>query len=293
MAEAINEKRFTLRPRDGIALEVRKWTGRVRPRAVLVVAHGMGEHADRYCVPLTPLIARGIVTYALDHRGHGAGARANGTLGDYGPGGIAGVVLDVGALVEQARDENPGLPVVLLGHSMGSMIAQAFVLDHAALIDGLALSGSAAVDVVAAVGAANPDLFGALNSPFAPGRTGFEWLSRDEAEVDAYVADPLCGFSLVPGSMLELFGQGAALADPGRLAAIPRDLPIWIASGDADPLYSLLGAVEPLIARDRAAGLKVEARIYPGARHEILNETNRAEVVADLGNWLDRVIATS
>jgi len=289
---AITETRFALRTRDGIALEVRRWVAAgVTSRGVLVVAHGMGEHADRYLTPLEPILRSGLVGYALDHRGHGAGAQAGGMLGDYGPGGFAGVVADLLALVELARSENPGLPVILLGHSMGSMIAQSFVLDHSALIDGLALSGSAAVDVVATNGSGEVDLFAALNSPFAPGRTGFEWLSRDEAEVDRYVADPLCGFGLVDESMGELFGQGGALADPAGLAGIRGDLPVWIASGDADPLHSLLGAVEPLIARYRAAGLDVEATLYSGARHEILNETNRSEVVGDLKDWVDGVLA--
>lgn len=289
---AITETRSALRSRDGIALEVRRWLADgVTARGVLVVAHGMGEHADRYRTPLEPILRSGLVGYALDHRGHGAGAQAAGMLGDYGPGGFAGVVADLVALVEQARSENQGLPVILLGHSMGSMIAQAFVLDHSELIDGLALSGSAAVDVVATNGSGEVDLFSALNSPFAPGRTGFEWLSRDEAEVDRYVADPLCGFSLVDASMGELFGQGATLADPARLAGIRGDLPVWIASGDADPLHSLLGAVEPLIVRYRAAGLEVEATLYPEARHEIFNESNRNEVVGDLKDWVNGVLA--
>ncbi|WP_428630090.1 alpha/beta fold hydrolase [Sphingopyxis sp.] len=291
MSARQGEHRFPLRPRDGIALEVRRWSDAAQaPRAVLVVAHGMGEHADRYRAPLMPIIAAGVVVYALDHRGHGERARLTDTLGDYGPGGFAGVVSDLVALVEMARGENPGVPLILLGHSMGSMIAQAFVLDHADLIDALVLSGSGAVDVIAAAGAADPALFAALNTPFEPGRTGFEWLSRDEREVDLYCADPLCGFALVPESFGDLFGQGVALADASRIAAIPKDLPIWIASGDEDPLYSMLGAVEPLIDRYRAAGLTVDAHIYPGARHEILNEINRDEVVADLHRSIDAVI---
>lgn len=285
-----DEQRFGLRARDGIALDVRKWSdAKQATRAILVVAHGMGEHADRYRTPLAPIIADGVVAYALDHRGHGERARATGALGDFGPGGFAGVVADLTALVELAREENPGLPLILLGHSMGSMIAQAFVLEHANLINALALSGSGAVDVIASAGAADPNIFAALNTPFEPGRTGFEWLSRDQNEVDRYCADPLCGFGLVPESFGDLFGQGAALSDTARLAAIPEALPIWIASGDADPLYSMLGAVEPLIARYRAAGLTVETHIYPVARHEILNETNRDEVVSDLHRWIDTV----
>lgn len=129
-----------------------------------------------------------------------------------------------------------------------------------------------------------------MNAPFAPGRTGFEWLSRDQAEVDRYAADPLCGFALAPDSMVALFGQGAALADPRRLADIPKELPILIASGDADPLHSMLGALAPLIERYRATGLPVASRLYKEARHEILNEINRDEVVDDLRQFIRRAI---
>lgn len=292
MGKDQQEAPFPLRSRDGIAPDVRKWRDAGQTtRAALVVAHGMGEHADRYRAPLAPIFADGVVVYALDHRGYGERARVTDTLGDYGPGGFAGVVADLTALVELARDENPALPLILLGHSMGSMIAQAFVLEHADLIDALALSGSGAVDVIASAGAADPNIFAALNTPFEPGRTGFEWLSRDAREVDLYCADPLCGFGLVPESFGDLFGQGAALADTTRIAEIPQDLPIWIGSGDEDPLYSMLDAVEPLIARYRTAGLAVETHIYPGARHEILNETNRDEVIADLHRWIDTINA--
>ena len=164
--------------------------------------------------------------------------QANGTLGDFGTRGFAGVVHDLAAVVRTTRSENPQVPLVLLGHSMGSMIAQAFVLDHADIIDGLVLSGSAEVDVIAAKGAETPDLFGAMNAPFSSGLTGFEWLSRDQAEVDRYAADPLCGFALQPQYMMELFGRGEALGKPDRIAALPKDLPILIASGSADPLHT-------------------------------------------------------
>lgn len=289
MAVDVEERRFGLRERDGIELAAQQWSvPGIAPRVVLVVSHGMGEHSGRYLAPLAPLIRTGAIVYVLDHRGHGASVPAGSAPGDFGPGGFAGVVGDLVALIEQARSEQPALPVILLGHSMGSMIAQALVLDHADLIDGLVLSGSAAVDVLAMAGAANPEVFGALNMPFEPARTPFDWLSRDEAEVDRYLADPLCGFPLQPVSFLELFSQGQALAEPDRIAAIGPRLPIWIASGDKDPLCGMLGALQPLIDRYRVAGLDVEVILYPDARHEILNETNRSEVVRDLAAFIKR-----
>lgn len=227
---------------------------------------------------------------ALDHRGHGLFVGEGGTFGDYGVGGFAGVVEDLAELVRIARREQPDAPLILLGHSMGSMIAQAYALDHSREIDGLALSGSAAVDRIAAV-AINPEIFGNLNASFEPARTPFDWLSRDDAEVDLYLADRWCGFALTPGSFTDLLSRGNRLADPAALGQIRDDLPIYIFSGSCDPLHADLDAVTPLIERYRAAGLNVDARIYEDARHEVFNETNRDEVVGDLAGWLDQVIA--
>jgi alpha-beta hydrolase superfamily lysophospholipase len=227
----------------------------------------------------------------MDHRGHGPTALAANQLGDFGPGGFAAVVADLVTLTEIARREQPGIPVILLGHSMGSMAAQLFAVHHSDLIDGLALSGTAAVDLVAAA-ARHPDVFRALNASFEPARTHFDWLSRSEPEVDAYIADPLCGFALTPESFGSMLGFGATLADPVQLAKIRKTLPIYVFGGDHDPLNRDLHALQPVIDRYRAAGLDVAVAVYPRARHEILNETNRAEVVDALLSWVNKVVAS-
>lgn len=283
---AIEEEVFRLRARGGHAPLARRWSAGAPPRAMLVVAHGMGEHSGRYLAPIAPIIRRGVDVAAIDHRGHGEDARAAASLGDYGEGGFAGVEADLLALVDWARTAAPpAAPVILLGHSMGSMIAQAFAIDHGDRLDGLILSGSVAVDHIPAGG--DPAwLIAALNAPFEPARTPFDWLSRDEAEVDLYLADPLCGFGLTEASFASLAAEGPRLADPASLAAIPDDLPIYIFSGDMDPLHCVLGGVTPLIERYRAAGKNIASRLYEGGRHEMLNETNRAEVVGDLWRWL-------
>ena len=283
---AISEEFFRLRPRGGQAPLARRWSSGVPPRAIMLVSHGMGEHAGRYLAPLEPIIRRGIDIVAIDHRGHGEDARAAGSLGDYGEGGFAGVEDDLLALADWAKAAAPGLPLMLFGHSMGSMIAQAFAIDHGGRLDGLILSGSVAVDHIPASG--DPaGIVEALNSPFQPARTPFDWLSRDEAEVDHYMADPLCGFGLSEASLASLAAEGPRLADPKAIAEIPDTLPIYIFSGDMDPLNCVLGGLTPLIERYRAAGKSVESRLYEGSRHEMLNETNRAEVVADLWRWLE------
>jgi alpha-beta hydrolase superfamily lysophospholipase len=281
----MSDKQFPLTSNDAQSLAAYRWEGSRSPTAIIIVAHGMGEHSQRYRTALEPLLERGFVAYAVDHRGHGASVTTAAELGDFGPGGFGQVVADLVALTRLARSEHPGLPIALLGHSMGSMAAQLFAVQHSELIDALALSGSAAVDRIAAA-AQDPKVLGLLNASFEPARTPFDWLSRDERQVDAYIADPLCGFTLTPGSFGSMLGYGGTLADPSELAKIRKDLPVYVFSGDHDPLHRDLGALQPVIDRYRAAGLQVAVDLYPGARHEVLNETNRAEIVEKLAGWL-------
>lgn len=271
--------RFTFTATDGTTIAARHWPAQGDTRIVLIVAHGMGEHAGRYAAPLAPLAARGVAIYAPDHRGHGETAPA-GTHGDFGAGGFGALVDDLAILTRRAAAEHPDAVVVLLGHSMGSFAAQAFAPVHAGLIDGLALSGSAAVELLPLTEGATLEAF---NAPFEPARTPFDWLSRDEAEVDRYIADPLCGFSVDAAGLGSMVGLAPQMMDVGRL---PKNLPVYIFSGLADPLAA---TIEPLIARYRDAGLTVTTDLYPGGRHEILNETNRAEVVERLAAWLETV----
>ena len=189
-------------------------------------------------------------------------------------------------LVSLAHAEHPDLPRVLLGHSLGSLFAQAFVFDHSRVIDGLVLSGTAAFGD--RTGPA-PRLDEIAVEGEAP-RTPFDWLSRDPAEVDAYIADPLCGFSRKATSAGSFAQVAARLNDPVEIARIRKDLPIYIFVGDKDPVNQDLALLKPLVDRYREAGLAdLEVKVYPGGRHEMLNETNRAGVVADLTAWLERV----
>lgn len=287
------DTQFTLTRPDGQRLACYRWSKDGPFQAVIVVAHGMGEHALRYRPALAALVDAGYIVYALDHRGHGATiALSDREAGDFGPGGFAAVVADLAALVDRARADQTDLPLFLLGHSMGSFIGQAFLIDHGDLIDGAVLVGTTAVDLLAAAMAAESDALAALNRPFEPARTPCDWLSRDEAQVDAYIADPLCGFSLVPHSMMSLLSQGARLADPAALARIPSGLPLYVLVGDQDSLTTQFGQLPPLLDRYRAAGLDPVLASYPGGRHEILNEINRDDVVRDLHAWLVRTIAT-
>ncbi len=259
------------------------------PRAVVQIAHGMAEHMARYERLGRALAGAGFAVYANDHRGHGVSADIHG-LGDFGPRGFAGVVDDMGALSRLARAEHPGAPLVLIGHSMGSFAAQLYLLEHGGDLAALVLSGTAAGDklleaIAAGGGGGRLESF---NAAFEPARTPFDWLSRDEAEVDAYVADPFCGFELTEASVQSVFQatHGATL-DP-RLASVSKTLPVLVISGERDPVTGPGQAfADSLVDRYRAAGIQdIEHRVYPGARHELFNETNRNEVTADLIAWL-------
>ena len=285
----IDERKFRFEAADGASIAAYRWaaTG-VEPKAILQIAHGMGEHAGRYPAALAPIMAAGFILYAEDHRGHGYTAASKEALGDFGENGAERVVEDIAQLNAIARAEQPGLPLVLLGHSLGSFFAQAYVFDHGDEIDGLVLSGTAAFGDRSGP-AKRLDEIGAGE---AKPRTPYDWLSRDEAEVDAYIADPLCGFSRHPDNAASFARVAARLKDGAEIAKIPKALPIYVFVGDKDPINQDLTLLKPLVDRYVAAGIEdLEVKIYPGGRHEMLNETNRAEVVADLLAWLKRVVA--
>jgi len=273
---------------DGREIAARRWTVEGRPRAQAQIAHGLAEHCGRYRRLAEALNAVGIVAYANDHRGHGRSMRAGEAAGDFGEAGWHGLVSDMADLNRRMAEEAPSLPRVLIGHSMGSFAAQTFLLDHGSRIDACVLSGSSDLPTVAQFAAAGADVsFAAFNMAFEPARTPFDWLSRDEAEVDAYIVDPLCGFDAPPATAAALVGAAARIGDPAAMAKIPSELPILIASGDMDPVGGN-GALLPILEqRLRDAGLTdVTLKLYPGARHEIFNETNRDEVTADVVAWI-------
>ncbi|GAA5162429.1 alpha/beta hydrolase [Ornithinimicrobium tianjinense] len=298
---------FTHAVPDGTILHVHRWLPEALPRAVVQVAHGMVEHAARYDHLGERLSASGYAVYASDHRGHGRTAGGPDELGHLGDdGGFDAVVDDLAALTAELRDAHPGVPVVLLGHSMGSFLARAYAARHGELIDGLILSGTAGdPGLLGAVGQRLASLearvrgprarsrlmealvLGPNNRPFRPARTKFDWLSRDAAQVDAYAADELSGGTATAAFYRDLLQGLRRVNRPSTAALTPSDLPVHIVVGEVDPVGGQAAAVE-VAGLLLAAGVRdVTVRVWPGARHEVLNETNRDEVEANLLAWLD------
>jgi alpha-beta hydrolase superfamily lysophospholipase len=278
-------------PVDGLTITTWTWDDVPgQPLGVVQLVHGLAEHCPRYGRLATALNAAGFLITGADTRGHGASVSAEVPLGTFGAAGVAGFLGDIVAAGEQLAAEHPDRPLFLMGHSLGSMAAQSVLLDHSARYAGAVLSGSTTLDGLLAVmqglPADQPGL-AAFNAGFEP-RTGFEWLSRDPAEVDAYMADPLCGFPTEDAIVEGVLGTAERTTDPAQPARIRPNLPLLVMSGDHDPVGGPGGTnVTELAQRYREAGLTdVTVRLYPDARHEILNETNRDEVTTDLISWL-------
>ncbi len=301
---------LTVTGNDGTPVHVFRWlpSGGAEPKAVVQIAHGMAEHSARYERFAGVLTAAGYAVYANDHRGHGQTAGHLSRAGIFADrDGWATVVEDLYAVTRTIRDERPGLPIFLFGHSMGSMLSRTYAIKHGAELAGLVLSGTGgdpgmlgkvgqAVALVEArlrgKGTPSPLLdklsFGTFNKPFEPARTKFDWLSRDPDEVDKYIEDPWCGFVCTAGFFQDLLHGISFINTDSQVARIPQGLPIYLFSGAEDPVGDKTKGVQQVADQFRRLGIKdVSVHFYPGARHEILNETNRDEVMADVVEWLD------
>ncbi|MDR0400577.1 MAG: lysophospholipase [Treponema sp.] len=306
----------------GGRLFVRRWVstkpGLEKPRAVLQVVHGMAEHSLRYERLARCLNAEGIEVWAMDLRGHGR--TADPAVNDPGWGGLAGhcadqdgfslVTGDIEALNRFIMEQQPGLPLFLLGHSWGSFLVQNYIETHGGQggirLSGCILSGTRGPDgFKIRAGVPVMDFLsrlaggrrysplsraiadGSYNKPFRPNRTPFDWLSRDNAEVDKYVADPLCGIFCSSGFYRDLIGLLGHIHRSEQMDRIDRRLPIYVFSGSADPVGDMGASPSALADAYRAMGIdNLEFVLYPDARHEPLNETNREEVTENLLAWI-------
>lgn len=303
----MSETRWVDAP-DGTRVFLYEWQPEGELRGMIHIAHGMGEHAGRYDRVATQLAAAGFLVTADDHRGHGKTATS---LGDFGEDGWNRTLLDLFEIMTDHRASHPDKPLILLGHSMGSMLAQHYITRWSSSIDGCVLSGSPGqasflqsliLRLVVRFerwrlgpGANSSVLefliFGSANKAFeddVPEPTGFEWLSRDAAEVQAYVDDPLCGFVPCTGSLFDVFSGNHEAQQASSIATISSSLPLYVFAGDADPVNNALGNINRLLDRYRDQGLDITTRFYTEGRHEMFNEINRDEVMADLLHWLDQ-----
>lgn len=294
---------------DGVTLDVHHWPV-AEPRAVVQIVHGMAEHMGRYDEVAAALNRAGYAVIGHDQRGHGATAGSAAEMGFISESdGWKKYVDDVDLMSRTIAREYPGVPIVLLGHSMGTLVARTAVqeLSH---YSGLILSGAAADPGAlrfAAMGIAEAQLrakgprhrsmvlhrltFGAYNDHIDHPRTAFDWLSRDPDAVDAYVNDPACGWIATTSFYRDLFTGLGRVYDPKRIRRMPRDLPVLFFSGDDDPVGGRHGAGVTAAARKMRKHVeRVDVRLYAKGRHESFNEINRDEVIADVIRWCDGII---
>lgn len=302
----MKKETFTFNDPQNEEIHVYKWFPEGEPKAIVQLAHGLVETADRYERFAEVLTKEGYGVYINDHRGHGKTAKVVENVGHMGRYGFSWMVRDMQILTQIIKRENPGLPVFLFAHSMGSFLAQEYVKNYGRELKGLVLSGTAGKTAGVAMGSLLAQMykrvkgpkvknktidkmaFGSFNKPFAPNRTQFDWLSRDEAEVDKYIANPFCGI-VCTNSFYHSFYEGLnKLHDERTMRRVPKDLPIFIFVGDADPVGGKTVTVKWLIDKYKELGIKdVSYIFYKGGRHEMLNETNRDEVMQDTVNWLN------
>ena len=277
-------------------------------RAVVQLSHGMVEFIDRYKPLAESLAAQGIAVTGNDHLGHGGSIR---TKADYGyfaqPDGNRAVLDDLHRMTRLAKQRWPGVPYFLLGHSMGSFYARQYLCEWGGELDGAIIMGTgfqpkALVRLAKGICRVQAALFGWQHRSklverlsFAgynnglEGRTTHDWLNRDAAEVDKYLADERCTFTFTVNAYYSMFSGILRLHDPAFVAQMPKDLPLLFLAGDADPVGERGKGVERAVQSLRDAGVQnMEVKFYPGARHELLVETNRREVFADIADWIEK-----
>lgn len=276
-------------------------------RGVVHVNHGMAEHAGRYARFAHALNDAGFAVIAHDHRGHGRSRAPDAPRGVFADArGFDKVIEDVLAVNLHIRATMPGKPIAVFGHSMGAVVALVFALRYPDRLSALAcwnagVETGAKVRISRLILRAEAALrgrghisvlarkltFDAWNREFRPNRTAFDWLSRDKAEVDAYIADPDCGFDVSTGLWLDLLEGMFTGGDDRRLEALLHDLPVHLLGGGADPCSNYGRDMQHLADRLKKTGLlDVTCAVLPETRHESLNEINRDETTRKFIQWL-------
>lgn len=300
---------FTFKSEDELDIFVYKWEPEdIKVKGIVQISHGMAETAKRYERLAKALTNNGYIVYANDHRGHGETAGSIDKLGYLGDDkGFDRLVEDIHKLSLIIKEEDPNIPLFLFGHSMGSFAAQRYIMLYKDIISGLILSGSNGKQGLAldmGIKLANREvkkhgaktqsqklnnlIFGRYNTYFKPNITEFDWLSSDKMEVDKYVNDPYCGTVFTAGFFYDFLVGLKAVEDKRNFNTISNTLPIYIFSGDKDPVGKFGKGVINLFNRYKNIGVEdIHYKLYKDGRHEMLNETNREEVMKDIISWLD------
>lgn len=298
---------FTFKSGD-FNISVYQWSSKEvgKIKGVVQIAHGMGEQAIRYKEFANQLVENGYIVYANDHKGHGKTAGNRASLGFIGENGFDSMVDDLLKLNEVIKERHPELPIVLFAHSMGAMLAQRYITMYGKTIQGLILSGTAGENGL------RPELhdlvkeeiktlgknyrsdnivsqhFGGYNAHFSPNKTDFDFMSRDLSVVDKYLSEPLNGFVFPLSFYDELYKGLAKMNNKVDLDNIPKDLAIYLVSGSDDPVGVMGKEVVELSEKYEQLGIKdVACDIYEGGRHEMLNETNKEEVIVKIIQWIE------
>ena len=303
---------FTFTSSTGMnRIRAKKYLPDGEAKAIVQIAHGIAEHIDRYAEFMEFLAGNGYIVVANDHLGHGKSINGPEDLGFFAArDGWNYVLRDMEKLHDRTVKEHPGLPYVMFGHSMGSFLTRTYLIRYPGKYDAAILSGtghqakpmvlggyalaSAAVKLYGPrkVGdKLNSIAFGAYNNGFENPRTAFDWLSRDEAQVDKYIADPLCGFVATVSLFRDMMGGIKFITDQKNINTMSRTQPIYFMSGDCDPVGDNGKGVERAYKAFCDAGLHdVMIRLYPGGRHEMLNEVNKYDVYKDILAWIQEKV---
>ncbi len=287
-----------------------RWEPEGKPWAIVQIVHGIAEHVGRYEAFAEFLTSRGILVVAEDHMGHGGSVQEGDTLG-YFAGGWFKAVQDTYQLLKNTRMEYPDVPYFLLGHSMGSFMTRTLMAKYPnSGVQGVILSGTgwihrALINTATAASTLigtkngydkpssllNAMAFGTYNNKIEHKRTEYDWLTRDSKVVDAYIADPLCGFIPTAGLLKDMMSGLRYIQEPAHLQRMKKNLPVLFVSGSDDPVGGYGKGVKQVVRAFQEAGMEdVTVRLYPLCRHELLNELNREEVMEFLLQWLRKQV---
>lgn len=276
-------------------------------KGVVQIAHGMAEHSNRYARFAMELCRNGYAVFINDHLGHGKSVASDDELGYFGENGVEALVDDMKKLTDIAKKEYPNVPYILFGHSMGSFLARKYTEVYGSELDAAIYCGTSGTNPAAGMGIMmakhfektkgdherseflNSIAFGPYNKK-TDKRTAFDWLSRDEKEVDKYIEDKYCGYCFTANGFKTLFTVLKEVSQKQWYNNVRKDLPILLIAGKADPVGEYGKGVTQVYNDLKKTGHNALIKLYPDARHEILNEINRDEVTADIIGWIDKVI---